>query len=149
MSEVSTNAYEGLFLFPHSISSNLQSAVDHVKDLLGRIDAELISIQKWDERRMAYEIKGNKRGVYILTYFRAETDKLTVLDRACSLSEQLLRSLVLRADHVTPEQIETADRRQELDDEIKLRATAEETKPTAAVVASAPSAAPAAEGEPG
>ena len=66
-----TRPYEGMFLFPQSATADLQGAVDHVKEILGRSGAEILSIAKWDERRLAYDIKGNKRGVYFLVYFSA------------------------------------------------------------------------------
>ena len=67
------------------------------------------------------EIKGNKRGVYFLAYFRVDPAKLTGLERDCNLSEQLLRSMVVRADHVPSETVEAAEGRAQLADEIKLR----------------------------
>jgi small subunit ribosomal protein S6 len=137
MPQVRTYTYEGLFLFPQSAVSDLQGASDHVLEILNRAGAEVISFKKWDERRLAYEIRGNKRGLYFLVYFRAMADKLAGIERDCSLSEKLLRAMVVRADQVTPETMEAAEGRQQLADEIKLRAT----QPAAAV---AEPAAPAA-----
>jgi small subunit ribosomal protein S6 len=117
----SMSVYEGMFLFPQAATADLQAAVDHIKALLTRAGAELISLSKWDERRLAYEIKGNKRGVYFLTYFRAPRDKMVVLERGCTLSEQLLRTLFTRADHLSDEMIQAADGQAKLADEIKLR----------------------------
>jgi small subunit ribosomal protein S6 len=128
MADDQKTIYEGLFLFPQATSANLQAAVDHVNELLGRIDAEIISLAKWDERRLAYEIKGNKRGVYFLTYFRAVPSQLPTLERACNLSEQLLRSMVLRADHIPAEQIEAADGREKLQTEIQLKGEERSTR---------------------
>ncbi|MHC4821907.1 MAG: 30S ribosomal protein S6 [Planctomycetota bacterium] len=121
MSNERINTYEGMFLFPHSATANLKDAADHVKDLLGRASAEIITFKKWDERRLAYEIKGNKRGVYFLSYFKAPAANMIGLERDCNLSEQLLRTMFLRADTIPAETIEAADGRQELEDEIKLR----------------------------
>ncbi len=121
MSDDCKNMYEGLFLFPQSASANLKAAVDHVDDLLNRAGADVVSFRKWDERRLAFEIKGNKRGVYFLAYFRIEPSKLTVLERDCNLSEQLLRSMVTRADHIPMETITASEGRQQINDEIKLR----------------------------
>lgn len=115
------NVYEGMFLFPQSAASDLKSAADHVQQILSRAEAEVISFAKWDERRLAYEIKGNKRGLYFLTYFKAEPERLAGIERDCNLSEQLLRSLVTRADTIPAEIIEAADGRSKLEDEIKLR----------------------------
>jgi small subunit ribosomal protein S6 len=121
MADDQTIIYEGLFLFPQATSANLQAAVDHVNELLGRIEADILSLAKWDERRLAYEIKGNKRGVYFLTYFRAVPSRLPALERACNLSELLLRSMIVRADHIPSEQIEAADGREKLQTEIQLK----------------------------
>jgi len=117
------NLYEGLFLFPQSATANLQEAVDHTRAILDRGNAKIVSFRKWDERRLAYEIKGNKRGVYFLVYFKANTTKLNDIDRGIVLSEQLLRAMITRADHLPEEIIEAADGQQELADEIKLRAS--------------------------
>ena len=125
MSEVRTSYYEGLFLFPQSVSANLKAAVDHIETILGRADAEVISLQKWDERRLAYQIKGVKRGVYFLVYFKAEHDKLTSIERDCNLSEELLRAMVLRADHVKLEDMQAAEGRQQIADESALRSERE------------------------
>ncbi|MEM7229926.1 MAG: 30S ribosomal protein S6 [Planctomycetota bacterium] len=117
------NLYEGMFLFPQSAAGNLGEAADHIKQILDRSNAEIVSFQKWDERRLAYEIKGNKRGVYFLVYFNCEASKLESIDRDVRLSEQLLRAMMTRAEHLPKEIIEAADGRQQLEDEIKLRST--------------------------
>ena len=138
MPQVRTYTYEGLFLFPQSAVSDLQGAADHVLEILQRADAQVISFKKWEERRLAYEIRGNKRGLYFLAYFTCKADKLAHIERDCSLSEKLLRAMVTRADHITPEVMEAAEGRQQLADEIKLRATQ-----PAAVLAAEPVAVPA------
>lgn len=115
------NVYEAMFLFPSSALANLQAAVDHVLQILERTHAEIISMRKWDERKLAYEIKGNKRGVYFLVFFRAPAENMNHFERDCNLSELLLRSMVLRAEHVTAEQMESIEGRAQLEDEIRMR----------------------------
>ena len=121
MSNNEKRIYEGMFLFPHSSLSNMQEASDHIHSLLERVEAEVVSFKKWDDRRLAYEIDGNKRGVYFLCYFNCDPTQIEVLERFCNQSESLLRFLVTRADHINPEEIEAADGRESLADEIKLR----------------------------
>jgi len=122
MSEIRINTYEALFLFPQSASADLQAALDHIVEIMNRNKADILALRKWDERRLAYDIKGNKRGVYFLAYFKADARNLTGIDRDCRLSERLLRSLVTRADHVPAEEIAAHEGRQQLADEINLRA---------------------------
>lgn len=123
MSEAPTYPYEAMFLFPQHQATDLRGAVDHVQNILSRAEAEIISLCKWDERRLAYEIRGNKRGIYFLVYFRARRTAIVGIERDCNLSERILRSIVLRADMVPLERMEAADGRERLEDEIRLRAT--------------------------
>jgi len=134
--------YQGLFLFPQAAVSDLQGASDHVLEILHRASVEIISFKKWDERRLAYEIKGNKRGLYFMVYFKAHANKLAGIERDCNLSEKLLRAMITRADHVTPEMMQANEGRTQLADEIKLRATQPAAAPVEAVVAAAAVAEP-------
>lgn len=131
MTDARINMYEGMFLFPQTATADMAAAVAHIESILSRADAELVSISKWDERRLAYDIKGNKRGLYFLTYFKADRSRITSIERDCNLSEELLRTMVVRADNVVAEEIEAADGREALADEIKLRAERgdEESRP--------------------
>ena len=163
MSQENIYTYEGMFLFPQSATANLQASVDLITSLIDRADGEIISLRKWDERRLAYDIQGNKRGVYFLTYFKAAATKMVELERACNLSEELLRSMFIRADEIPADQMEAAEGRTELADEIKLRSEQAEqrgpdnatssvtkrTEPTEQPAASeAPAPAPVAKPEP-
>lgn len=113
--------YEGMFLFPQAMSARLDDAIAHINTLLERCGGELVAMQKWGERPLAYPIDSHRRGIYILTYFKCDRSKLVDLERDCNLSETLLRSLVTRADHLTIEEIEAFDQREDLHVEAKLR----------------------------
>lgn len=121
MSNERIRTYEGMFLFPQSATANLQAAVDHVKEILDRCGATIVSFRKWDDRRLAYEIDGNKRGVYFLAYFTAPTTTLAEIERRCNLSEELLRTMVTSAEHIPDEIIEANEGQADLAAEIKLR----------------------------
>ncbi len=123
MPDTRIKPYEGLFLFPQAALADLGSAVEHVQTILARAGAELIAFSKWDERKLAFDLAGNKRGMYLLAYFTAPTSNLAGLERDCNLSERILRTLIIRADHMTDEQMRGTDARQKLEDEIRLRAT--------------------------
>lgn len=97
--------YEGMFLFDPTTATDWSNVEAEIDRIMKRADAELLVSKKWDERRLAYEIKGRNRGCYVLTYFKAPPDKITGIERDVQLSEHVLRCLVLRADHVTEEKM--------------------------------------------
>jgi small subunit ribosomal protein S6 len=121
MTNERTALYEGMFLFPQSATAKLQDAVDHLKGILDKCEVSIISFSKWDDRRLAYEIEGNKRGVYFLVYFNAPTSKMSELERRCNQSEEVIRMMVTRAEHIPTETIEANEGAEALADEIKLR----------------------------
>jgi small subunit ribosomal protein S6 len=83
-----------------------QKAIDEITRILNRAQAEILSIRKWDERRLCYDIRGKSRATYILAYFNCQTDKITAIDRDIQLSEVLMRALVLKADMIKKEDME-------------------------------------------
>ncbi len=102
------NTYEAMFLFDPSYATDLARVEQEVGRLAERAGAEIIMARKWDERKLAYEIKGRKRGCYFLAFFRAEPDKIVGMERDAQLSEPILRLLILRADHMTEEAMQGA-----------------------------------------
>lgn len=102
------NQYEAMFLFDPTFGATFENCETEIRRLMSRAEAEILLCQRWDERRLAYKIKGRKRGVYVLVYFKAPADKITPLERDAQLSEQILRLLVLRADGLTLEMMQQA-----------------------------------------
>jgi small subunit ribosomal protein S6 len=100
------NQYEAMFLFDPTFGASQENCEREVHRLLERAKAEVLFSGRWDERRLAYKIKGRKRGVYWLTYFKAPPDRIPSLERDAQISENLLRVLIVRADDVTPELME-------------------------------------------
>ena len=101
------NTYEAMFVMDSGMASDWKLAEGEIKRLTDRAEAQLLCCRRWDERRLAYEIGGRKRGCYVLTYFRADPSRIVGLERDAQLSENVLRTLVLRADHVSEEEIRT------------------------------------------
>ena len=130
--------YEAMFLIGQAVAADLSGVIQHINEVLARGNAEVIAMRKWDERRLAYEIRGQKRGLYILVYFRAPGPDVAHIERDCNLSEKILRTLILRADHLTQDEMLAADGRKELEVEAKLRAERPATPAPAAATAAAP-----------
>ena len=113
--------YEGMFLFPQAVTADLAAASDHVRESITRHGGEIVSLVKWDERRLAFDIKSNKRGVYFLAYFTATTSAIVSIERDCTLYELMLRAMIVKADHLSMEQMQDAVGQARLVMEAKLR----------------------------
>ena len=122
MAEKRTYLYEAMFIISQAVAADLNGAIAHIRDIIGRGNGTILAMKKWDERRLAYEIKGQKRGVYILLYFTAPGPDVAHIERDCNLSEKILRKSILRADHMTTEDVAAFDGAKELEIEAKMRA---------------------------
>lgn len=100
------NTYEGMFLFDPAVATDWDQVKAELERIMERAEGKIVACGKWDERRLAYEIRGCKRAIYVLVYFEASAEKIVGLERDVHLSESVIRCLVLRADHVTPEQMQ-------------------------------------------
>jgi PTH1 family peptidyl-tRNA hydrolase len=95
--------YEGMFLIDNSrVKPDPESCVGVVNDLLGRHKATVVRTDRWDERKLAYEIKKQKRATYVLSHFEMEPGKVQDLRRDLDLNEDVLRSLVERIETEFP-----------------------------------------------
>lgn len=120
--ETRIGTYEAMFLANQGAAAAFGDLLAHINELFGRANAEVIAMQKWDERRLAYEIDKQKRGVYILAYISCPTDMVAHLERDVVISDKLLRVLITDASHLSAEEIAAIDDRKGLEVEAKMRA---------------------------
>lgn len=115
--------YEGMFLLTQQVVSNgLAAGLDVVKSMLDRAEAEVHALAKWDERKLAYPISGQKRGTFLLAVFEVSPRQIVNIERDCNLSEDVLRVMFLRADHYGETELAEAKAlAQKTADEAKLR----------------------------
>lgn len=132
--------YEGMFLVDSALAAqDWQKILNEVQRILDRAGAEVVSLKKWDERRLCYDIQGKSRGTYILAYFNCDTDKIKGIERDVQLSELITRVLTLRTDRMSKEDIERPTPLEAVPEPEQSDASAEETK-SAPVAETAPEA---------
>jgi ribosomal protein S6 len=91
--------YEAMFLLdPARAAKDWTATENHVLDILKRHKAEIISSEKWADRKLAYPIKHQKRAVYQLVHFRAPGEAIARVRADCRLSETILRVLIIVDD---------------------------------------------------
>ncbi len=99
--------YEAMFLIDTALAAADWSAVEAaIEKILKRADAKIVSMNKWDERELAYPIGRRNRGTYILCYFESDGLKVQEIERDVQLSEQIIRVLILSADSMSQEDVE-------------------------------------------
>ena len=89
--------YETLLLLdPKQATRAWDETKEQVKQMFARVKAELLRVELWRERKMCYEIKGTRRGLYYLFHFSGEPEVVAELSREIEFSEYVIRGLVTR-----------------------------------------------------
>ena len=92
---MSLRTYEALYIvFAHLSDDEIQTVASGVEELITSSGGAIVRSENWGKRRLAYVVKAQKDGVYILVRFQAETDFIDQLESRFRLSEHILRPLV-------------------------------------------------------
>ncbi len=91
------NLYECMFLLDTNKAGNdVEAMKAKLHSTLERYSAEILASRPWGEdRKLAYPIKGQKKGLYYLIYFRMESTKMQELENDFRINESILRHLVI------------------------------------------------------
>ncbi|MFP6665877.1 MAG: 30S ribosomal protein S6 [Pirellulales bacterium] len=93
------NVYEGLFILDANRYAHDQAGVSgRVNALIEKHGGTILVSRLWEERRLAYPIRGQKKGAYWLTYFRTEGSKIGPLTEEAMREANFLRQMFLKID---------------------------------------------------
>jgi len=92
-------SYEMMFILsPELGSEEVEAAKSKVADIIAQNKGELVSFDVWGRRRLAYEIKDFREGLYMLTNFKGTTETVNELDRVLKISDGFLRHMIVRKE---------------------------------------------------
>jgi small subunit ribosomal protein S6 len=110
-----TRTYEGMFLLDNNAATaNFDEAAAVVDRLLEKNGAKLVRKEKWDERKLSYEIRGHRRATYYLVYFDAPTAAVSEINRDTRLTESVIRHLIVGIDTPVEEHVARQVKEREL-----------------------------------
>lgn len=93
------NVYECMFIFnANAYARNPAGAAASVDELVTSNGGEILASRLWNEQKLAYPIKGHRKGAYWLSYFRVDSSQLVKFNRACQLNDSILRHLAIKLD---------------------------------------------------
>lgn len=89
--------YEIMFIVDPTVSDEgLAQVQTRFTELAQSRGAEIKKVAPWERRRLAYEIKGKRDGIYILAELRANPASIAELENQLKVSETVLRHMVVR-----------------------------------------------------
>ena len=91
--------YETLFLLDSTkLSADPDAVKGHLRATLEKHGAQIEVERPWDDRKLAYPIKKQKKGAYYIAYYRMDSLKQHDMDRDLKLNETVLRYMTINVD---------------------------------------------------
>ena len=93
------NVYECMFIFnANAYARNPAASQKAVEELIESVDGDILASRLWNEQKLAFPIKGHRKGAYWLTYARIESTRLAKLNRSAQLNDSILRHLFVKLE---------------------------------------------------
>ena len=91
--------YEAVYILkPHFEDEKYQEFVEKYNALIQNNGGEVLKVEPWGKRRLAYEIQKLREGYYILVHFEGPEGLPTELERNFRIADEVIRYLVTRVE---------------------------------------------------
>ena len=92
------NAYEVLYVITPDLEEEaVKAEIEKLSGIVTANGGEVVKVDEWGKRKLAYEIDYKKEGYYVLMTFNAPAELPKELDRNMRNDENILRQLVTRS----------------------------------------------------
>jgi len=91
--------YETLFVLqPDLPEAQVRETIDRVRRLIEGMNGEVLDMQDWGVRELAYQIGKHSRGTYVLAQYAAHADVVKELERTFKIADEVLRFISVRLE---------------------------------------------------
>lgn len=93
------NAYEVTYIIDGVLSEdNFPKVVERYSEHVSKNGGQVVNIDNWGRRKMAFEINGKTEGVYITMRFNASLKVSHEMRRIMSIDEEIVRNIIVRVN---------------------------------------------------
>lgn len=96
--------YETVFILRPTVEdARVEEEIEGIQQVIRASGGEVLGVDRWGRRRLAYEIQRSTEGIYTLVRFRAKAGVIQDLERRYRLREDVLRHLTVLSQGAPPE----------------------------------------------
>ncbi len=91
------STYESIFIIKPTLSDEeTEKVIQKMQEIITAGGGEIINIENWGKKKLAYEIKKHKKGHYVLIHFKAEGPLVKELERNYRLSDAVIKFITVK-----------------------------------------------------
>lgn len=89
--------YESVVVFvPELTEQEVEERVNWVRELIAKNEGEVLRVDVWGKRKLAYEIEKKKEGIYVLFRFWGTPNTVEGIEKAYRLNHDIIRYLSVK-----------------------------------------------------
>jgi len=112
--------YETIFIMdPDLTEEQSQSTIEKIRGIITQGQGEIIKLEDWGKRKLAYEVKKKPKGHYILMHFSGSPSLLTELERNFRVMDTVIKFQSVRLDETKTLSTEITIPEEPLEEEFK------------------------------
>ncbi|SFH94304.1 SSU ribosomal protein S6P [Tindallia magadiensis] len=93
------NKYELMYVMkPATEEAEREALLEKYKGIIEEADGQVDNIEEWGLRKLAYEIKKETEGFYMLMNFQSDVDVPKELDRNMKIADEVIRHMITRIE---------------------------------------------------
>ncbi|SDY73508.1 30S ribosomal protein S6 [Tindallia californiensis] len=93
------NKYELMYVMkPATEEAEREALLEKYKGIIEKADGQVDNIEEWGLRKLAYEIKKETEGFYMLMNFQSDVDVPKELDRNMKIADEVIRHMITRIE---------------------------------------------------
>ncbi|MEW6701502.1 MAG: 30S ribosomal protein S6 [Bacteroidota bacterium] len=98
--------YESVVIINSALEDDqIEATIKRIEETISTHGGEILDLDKWGRKRLAYPIKKSKSGYYAVFRFNATTDLIATLERNYRLDENIVRYLTIQLNKLALEAI--------------------------------------------
>ena len=90
--------YEVIFIIRSMEEDSTAAVIDKFRKLIAAQGGNITKEGLWGKRRLAYEIKKEAEGFYVLFYVTCEPKCVAECDRVMKITDEILKHMIVRSD---------------------------------------------------
>lgn len=92
------NKYETIFIInPEVAEEGIKTLIQKFSDLINN-DGKVLEVNEMGKKKLAYEIKKNKEGYYVVINFESNPELIKELERVYRITDDVIKFLTIRKD---------------------------------------------------
>ena len=92
------NKYESVIIINPSVDEDkLKSLVEKFSDLINK-NGKVEKVDTLGKKKLAYEVKKNREGIYVVFYFEAEPTLISELERNYRITDEVIKFIVIKVE---------------------------------------------------